>query len=148
MTTIRLGDVPVWESADVPIGKFIGSEFGLWAHPLDAIALRYPRAMDRIAPAMEWILGQALRRLDRAVPTSPISSTEERIAEGPNEWEAFTSCFVCDASIDWNGNDLLPLTVRPRSTRYRQTPARGAPREAARARRGRGARPRLLLRRL
>lgn len=35
----------------------------------------------------------------------------EQIAEGPDEWEAFTSCFVCDSSIDWNGNDFLPLTV-------------------------------------
>lgn len=36
----------------------------------------------------------------------------EQIAEGPAEWEAFTSCFVCDSGIDWNGNDYLPLTVR------------------------------------
>lgn len=38
----------------------------------------------------------------------------ERIANGPDggEWENFTWCFVCDSSIDWNGNDLLPMVVR------------------------------------
>lgn len=35
-----------------------------------------------------------------------------QIASGPDEWETFTYCFVCDESIDWNGNDPLPLTIR------------------------------------
>ncbi len=42
---------------------------------------------------------------------SPDESAE-RIAEGPDEWENFTYCFVCDSSIDWNGNDYLPVTIR------------------------------------
>lgn len=36
----------------------------------------------------------------------------ERIAAGPNDWEAFASCFVCDGTIDWNGSDPLPITIR------------------------------------
>lgn len=35
----------------------------------------------------------------------------EQIAEGPDEWEAFTDCYVCGSSIDWMGNDYLPVTV-------------------------------------
>lgn len=42
---------------------------------------------------------------------APVDSVE-RIADGPEEWEAFTDCFVCDSSIDWNGNDPLPVTIR------------------------------------
>lgn len=34
----------------------------------------------------------------------------ERINEG--DWESFPSCYACDGSIDWNGSDPLPLTIR------------------------------------
>jgi hypothetical protein len=37
----------------------------------------------------------------------------ESIANGPESWDdSFPDCFVCGQSIDWNGNDYLPLTVR------------------------------------
>lgn len=41
------------------------------------------------------------------VATHPESSDEtvKLIEDGPDEWEAFTACFVCDGSIEWSGND-------------------------------------------
>lgn len=42
------------------------------------------------------------------VAPHPESSDEtvERIAEGPDEWDSpFSTCFVCDGDIEWNGND-------------------------------------------
>lgn len=41
------------------------------------------------------------------VAPHPESSDEtvKLIEEGPDEWEAFPSCFVCDGRIEWNGND-------------------------------------------
>lgn len=36
----------------------------------------------------------------------------EVLAEGPPEWEAFPSCFICDGSIDWNGSDPVSAVIR------------------------------------
>lgn len=44
-------------------------------------------------------------------PESP-DEVAEQIAEGPDEWEGFTECWVCDSSIDWNGSESLPMTIR------------------------------------
>lgn len=44
-------------------------------------------------------------------PESP-DDVAAMIEEGPNEWEGFTSCWVCDSSIDWNGTDPLPMVIR------------------------------------
>lgn len=77
MSGHSLGGIPVWESDLVPVGKLIGSEHGLLAHPLDVIAMTHPRAVDRVAPAIAWLLARALRALDRAVQVAPDSGTPD-----------------------------------------------------------------------
>jgi hypothetical protein len=44
-------------------------------------------------------------------PETP-DDVAEQIAKGPSGWENFTYCWVCDSSIDWNGNDPLPFVIR------------------------------------
>ena len=34
------------------------------------------------------------------------------LASGPNEWDSFTSCFVCDGGIEWNGSDPTASIIR------------------------------------
>ena len=36
----------------------------------------------------------------------------EQTAEGPDEWEGFSTCQVCDGTIEWNGNDLVGSVIR------------------------------------
>ena len=36
----------------------------------------------------------------------------EVLADGPDEWDSFTSCFICDGSIDWNGSDPVSAVIR------------------------------------
>lgn len=46
------------------------------------------------------------RDCDAIVIIAPYDSRTDRIVEaGPDEWDTFPSCYLCDGSIDWNGSD-------------------------------------------
>lgn len=32
-------------------------------------------------------------------------STRDLIAEGPDEWDSFSNCLVCEGTIDWDGSN-------------------------------------------
>lgn len=36
----------------------------------------------------------------------------KEFAEGPDEWSGFTTCWVCDDSISWNGSDPVSAVIR------------------------------------
>lgn len=31
--------------------------------------------------------------------------TDKIVADGPDEWDSFPSCYLCEGTIDWNGSD-------------------------------------------
>ena len=61
-------DIPIRQDVYAPIGKILyinSAPKVIIAHPLDVIAMRYPKdPLKRLDAAMEWILNRAHRKLD------------------------------------------------------------------------------------
>lgn len=62
---------------------------------------------------MAWSGSCKICNADYVIYPHAEASTEQRefIESGPNEWEAFSNCLVCDGAIYWNGTDPVESVV-------------------------------------